>query len=408
MPQRACAQEDDVDPAEQAFARGTQAFRNIIYGIQKDKMKVLKSAKDLRDGTPKETLIIIYGDTPSRVLDRLDRSLGSGGLGGFVAEGGALLVASDEHSEAFQDDFGVTINGALLHNDKVFYRTSAMPIVQPVEPVLPDASPEVPIFPGLDNIATNRPTIITFDDRPPLRRLAKLPKETKKDEDGQEVLKLTFAVGGKWKSGGRALFLADHSLFINGMLLQDDNDNAVFAQRSLEWLMESKDGPRNRLLYLENGVAVTDLNVPLEPGFRLDEQAIDEFVAGLNGLIAEQEQQDSLNRLMQRVAPRTWVAIVFIVGSVVLLLVLVQRLSARRYRHPGGVDLLTVASLRHGPSRVPQRDRATEMVREGNFSDAARGVVRQFFQEQSGTDLSSTHGPPTVRSRGRPDLESRI
>ena len=48
------------------------------------------------------------------------------------------------------------------------------------------------------------------------------------------------------------------------------------------------------------------------------------------------------------------------------------------------------------------------MVREGNFSDAARGVVRQFFQEQSGTDLSSTHGPPTVRSRGRPDLESRI
>src|SRR5205823_15111367 len=108
--------------------------------------------------------------------------------------------------------------------------------------VLPIKESRVPVFAGLDAIATNLPTYLHFEYRGgPMAPVADLPP-TIAIADNVALSRQCFAAGGQWAAtSGRALFLADHSLFINCMLLQEDNDNAVFAHNCLEWLVQTGD-----------------------------------------------------------------------------------------------------------------------------------------------------------------------
>src|SRR5262249_30110277 len=75
---------------------------------------------------------------------------------------------------------------------------------------------------------------------------------------------LPFAAGATvGAKGGRILVLADHSLFINGMMLQEDNGNFQFAYNCLKWLREGPEGKRDRVLFADEGKVVTDFTVPL-------------------------------------------------------------------------------------------------------------------------------------------------
>ncbi len=400
-----------IDPI---YAAGTHAFRNILHRVQQEhQMEVLPSIEALAQGKPNRTAIVILGDLPDSTVIRLNNTLISGGLPGFVMNAGALFVASDEYSKAYHNGFGVTINGTLLRNPfsrQVFSNLESMPLVQPAK----ETNGEIPVFEGLHVVATNLPSYLELEPNSPLTPLAHLPKGTIAD-DGSAPLpggSLVFAAGGIYsETHGRALFLADHSVFINCMLLQDEDDNAVFANRCLEWLVHAEgDAPeRNRILYLENGEPVTNLNVSLQPGLLFDEHSVDQLVHGVDGFIAGQEQNDTLDRWLQRIPRKTWLAIAAIGGSVVTLLLVLQRLSLRRFRAEPGVELFSVAALRYGPSRLPLRDRTAEMHREGKFSDAARGVLQQFFMEVAppGSTTGTTR-PPTVRPRGQPAQEARL
>ncbi|HEV3084253.1 MAG TPA: hypothetical protein VGY66_31110, partial [Gemmataceae bacterium] len=267
---------------------------------------------------------------------------------------------------------------------------------------------------GLGVLATNLPSYLELRKRSPLEPLAYLPRGTVADDREAKLPedRLLFAAGGTLpRTQGRAIFLADHSIFINCMLLQQEDDNAVFANRCLEWLVHAERGApeRDRILYLEDGVPVTNLNVSLQPGFLFDERSVDELVHGVDGFIAGQERNDTLDRWLQRVPRTTWLAIVAIGGSVVALLLVLQRLSLRRFRPEPGMELFSVAALRYGPSRLPLRDRTAEMHREGKFSDAARGVLQQFFMEVAPPGFSTdTTRPPTVRPSGQPDREAQL
>src|SRR5262249_98829 len=72
-----------------------------------------------------------------------------------------------------------------------------------------------------------------------------------------------FAVGGS-VGKGQFLLLADHSVFINEMMLQEDNGNFDLALRTLDWLRGDKTSPRTKILYWEENRVITDFYVPLK------------------------------------------------------------------------------------------------------------------------------------------------
>ena len=103
----------------------------------------------------------------------------------------------------------------------------------------------------------------------PLSPLALFPDDCKLESLPAEVLRiyglnrLLFAAGGQvGNSNGRILVLADHSVFINDMMLQTDNDNFDLACNALQWLTEN--GKRNRVLFVDEGTVVANFNVILK------------------------------------------------------------------------------------------------------------------------------------------------
>ena len=94
-------------------------FRNILRDVQEEhQLTVLARIKELGQSRPNRCAIVIYGKLTDDALDKLQSALGPGGLLGFVRDGGALFVASDQHSTAYRD-FGIAIDGKLLRaNEK--------------------------------------------------------------------------------------------------------------------------------------------------------------------------------------------------------------------------------------------------------------------------------------------------
>ncbi len=414
---RASAQEDEPDRAALAFARGTHCFRSIIDVVRSEReLKVLTDLNKLAEA-PKRSVLIVYGKLPQVSLERLESALDSvGGLRGFVMGGGALLVVSDEPMRPDLSDFGIWVNGTLLRNDWDFYNYDHNPAMPVVLPEPDERTADVPVFHHLlPPLVTSRPSYLDYAHPPgkddALKPLAFLPPGTRSDRDPNVVPeKPLFAVGGRLREG-RVLFLADHSMFINCVIMQEDNSNFELARNCLEWIVDSDGDKRDQLLYLQDGIVTTDLNVPLEPGLELDEHALDQLIGGLNLLIAEQEKEDSLNSLLQRVPRSTWITIFIIAGSVLLLLFMIVRLGGLRFRAEPGSALFPLAAIRYGPSRAPLRDRTAEVHREGNFRDATRGMVQQFFSGVLGdlAHVGRRHaGPPQVRPRGLPGQEVHL
>src|SRR5262249_22227280 len=65
-----------------------------------------------------------------------------------------------------------------------------------------------------------------------------------------------FAQAKRYDGGGRILVLADHSVFINSMLLPQryPNDNLSFAFNCLDWLMLGPgDEKRKYVMFMEDG-----------------------------------------------------------------------------------------------------------------------------------------------------------
>jgi hypothetical protein len=98
----------------------------------------------------------------------------------------------------------------------------------------------------------------------------------------------------------RILILADHSVFLNSMMLQDNNDNARFAAQTVRWLTE--DGKRRRVLFLVDGlperrfmVSPAEIPDPTRPPPRMPLPS----AAALNQLLASWQQDDIFNRLIQ-------------------------------------------------------------------------------------------------------------
>ena len=223
------------------FAVGTESLRWLMKNANLE--AVPDRALILRD--PQHSILIVLGD-----LNWLD-SDATGEIATFVERGGALLAASDRESgQALLNLAGVKIKGLTIEQqgdrNACHRHQPDRPFVAPDRPTFPDGSANP--FSGL-KVATNIPSSLVPQPKllDGIVSLASFPKGVVEvsGQTGGSLKKmpagLPFAVGGQY-GAGRVLILADHSLFINEMLVDKECDNFPLTQHCLEWLEEWHDG----------------------------------------------------------------------------------------------------------------------------------------------------------------------
>lgn len=433
-----------LDP--QTYGRRTDAFRRLLFELN---FQPLLRFEDLQ-ANPSESLFIMLGDP--RCLSR--RNLPNG-LSSFVKQGGAVLIATDEETvgeagKELSDLAGVVVTGEKLYcGDYTYnYGNSAWcPLLEPsaddspfsglmkrIDPLAAafGARGRPELFRNLHSgdptlrVATNTPSRLQkrasiwwpFAGLPSLARLSAgwLP-------NGPEPIilpkqDLLFAVGGT-VGQGRVLVLADHSIFINRMMLPHDNGNMEFAANCLRWLrgdasspleiigaakrgngLQQLIGQRRRVLFWEDYHVHNNFEVPLKkmPPVRPSEPAI---VAAIDKTIARLEDEDIFNRELfasmddlpggRRQVYRYTVYLLTLAAAMLLAYRFVWR---ARHRAESAVPPLAEAVRGHEPkvSLLDQRRRA--LLRLGNLWEMGHRLARECF-ESAGVAVTGA-SPPRV------------
>lgn len=277
LPAPAAAQDDD-------FRVGMHVFRRLLH---ERRMTPLDSWQRVEDD-PSGTLLVLLGRPEWPIPSGLTR---------FLQNGGAVLLATDnpwfsregvvltgfgipgERVRAWEPEdrprgrFDPAKRDADIDRGKV-YRQATQPDCLVVEP---QETPGLTLFWDSPlkrrplNVVTNRGSFLDVPPEgfglppppPEVRVLARYPVGCWHERRGYLRTGTTpkaFAVGGD-VGKGRLLVLADHSVFINEMMIQEDTDNLDFASNAVEWLRDS--GQRNRVLFVEDGTIQKKLDVPL-------------------------------------------------------------------------------------------------------------------------------------------------
>jgi hypothetical protein len=383
------------------FLEGTHAFRRILYdAARKGNLTPLSRDADLTE--PRRTLVIILGDPgPLRAVDLRTRDT----LVGFVHNGGALLVATDQKATyALEPYFGVSVTGDILtlaqpDEDTAFRGMKECPYVRPAgngRPNLFDPAPAALRGEKPKPVAANLPSRLSRAARLPwgLPVLAYLPGPF-----AGHPGRADFAAGGEWQGGGRVLVMADHSVFINEMLLQPDNGNIDFAYRCADWLLTGPDGRRDRVLFYEDGAVRTDFDIPLKslpppplppPDTLLG--MLDETVHAMEeeGTFARLEDDNFFNGTVEdlmRSAPfwertppewKLWTLLV-VAASAVLGLYAFVRLGTFRHRPDASGPALGKLLRQQAPAGAVMEQRHDALLRDGNVWEAARELARHLM-----------------------------
>jgi hypothetical protein len=386
--------------------QGSQAFRHALTQLH---LKPLENFDRLVDN-PRRTLLIVFGRTDP--LDELQRRYGShnpgsayksGGLQNFLKQGGAILLATDRKVDPIQlQELGVAIGGQIVQGrpEKSYTKEPACPLVR-------NFDRNHPIFEGVNSIATNTPSYLSLSEGAKLRRLARFPADCTTvpvrgmDDEQRLPQNQAFVAGGELRDG-RILVLAGHGVFFNGMMLRrdSDNDNFFFAANCLRWLT-GPDGPRDRVLFFEEGLVVPNFDVPLRETPPPEPRAED-----INRIIRGLENENFFNRafasfkeeLADRMPRGVVQRIVMVLLTAALALYGLTRLWRARHRREARVPLVATAVAEHAPHLpvIAQRQRA--MLQEGNLWEAGRELAWQCFEE-AGLPAEAA-GPPRVEVTG--------
>jgi len=414
----------------QQFSFGTHALRRILHV---NKFKALEDWDDL-DDEPGQTLLVLLG----HLRGDFNRSI-PGGLENFVRRGGGVLLATDQaspvRSPAGQELIrvaGTVVSGyavsalrpgptdpwisplrATRVNPKAVYRGQPeCVIVSPTKEGKPLFVGRTASQPDEVGLATNRPSYLWNSDLPEhVRRVAEFPIGCRYDyPTGPRYLFPTdkpppFAVRSEF-GNGRLLLLADHSIFINEMMLKSDNGNVDFTYNAIEWL-KGDNKERNRVLFVSDGKIETRLDIPIreEPVSLLDVQAgliqdanekLKEFEAKQPWGNANAETVRTISRYTSR--PELGGARGF--GFYRLLIVLgvlgvsfygLVRLRRASFHPEPHVPLFAAAASRHAPSASALNQRYRHAVQEDNLGDYAHMLAQEW--------LGAVHrgeGPPRV------------
>jgi hypothetical protein len=410
-------------PAQQrpspAFLAGTHVFRRILLDM---KMTALTSFEQMMQA-PQSSILIVHGN-PRSGKDLHDWT--SISLVEFLDKGGAVLFASDEvvKQPALHRDLvrltGYEITGRTIlnNNPEHHYLSAQCPLLRPHPNANPNLFAGAGGQGGLSRVATNRPSHLRpASETLRAPTLAYLPPGCY-DED-EPILDdwqkpsakdYVFAVRGDMRIGkGRLLLLADHSLFINAMMMQGDNQNVEFTINCLDYLRETGGPRRDKVLFLEEGKINSNFNIPLKDMPGLSDKAIRTILAlldGPEGVLARLEDHDAYNRAIVEVMAkhnitrgRIEYAVIIALSLLLLCYVCLRLLRTRGYRPDPGIPLTATAV--EGLSDKPLLEqRQRELLWKNNVWENARRVARQAFLSAGVQPGADPRRPPSIKVQG--------
>jgi hypothetical protein len=387
-------------PAQQErlpIEEGTHLFRRVLHDLGLEPLENLEQLTD----APENKLLIILGETD--VLDRLPEPLEE-----FVNRGGALLLATDRETVTpALRPFGVSVAGSLVSINPLskFAYLGAKDCI-----IIQGQDAGVPFFEGgLNRVATNRPGYLRKRTRE-LQTLAKFPDEAFVPGNLARV-PLLFAIGGDWNQG-RVLFLSDHSVFINAMLWQPDNQNLDFTYNCVAWLSQGK---RTQVLFVEEGNIQKQFDIPLQEAPPPPLPAPETIVQAVNEAMYGMEQENRFNQFIytafSRINPDQVLKGLIIVATLGLAVYGLARLGQLKHHWEPGTPLFEAGLIQLVPSVHVLAQRHRAMMREGNFWEAGQALTRQAFASVLGPEAFADERPPLQTSgswRQRLRLRRRV
>jgi hypothetical protein len=403
---------------------GTHVLRSLLDSKH---FKPLRSWAELRDA-PERTLLVLLGRMRGRDGDsELNRI--PDGLKRFLEDGGAVLLATDQRlqSEQLSSVCGAGVSGSPVFawgRNQVGSNRTAFELQRESPFVFPFKDAEFPLFvrlqPGAQKgplrVATNWPSFLerTVGPLPAnVKPLAHFPLDSVFGDWERSVrpVRLVFGLSCEHEKG-RLLLLADHSIFINHLMLnQIQDDNWDFAVNAVNWL-KGDDKERNRVLFVYDGTIETKLDdlIRVTPVSLLDIQAglvnsANEQLKEIEGKNpwkgANQDTVDTIGQASGRLfgwSPRFgFIRLLVLLGVLGALFYGLARLWRASFRPEPHVPLFATAAIRHAPSASALQQRYRHAVQEDNLGDYAHVLAQEWL----GTVYRPEDGhPPRVVAAG--------
>jgi hypothetical protein len=352
-----------VNVPEDKWNRGYHGFAELCRQMG------LRTVKEMewRATPPSQSVLVAFGafaDYPRDVET-------------YVRRGGAVLIATDRGQRGGRKAPGVMLwNGPVESADQsaALQGFRDCPIVSKLE--------DHPLTRNVLGIATNRPGWLHHDPGDgmagePWTVLARLPMLRMEDPFGQmhEITGPKFLAALETSSGGRAVVMADQSIFANQMLLFEDN--LAFMGNVVSWLGEG----RATVLILDDRSIVPpspgDVHVEVPPPTpeevrdALRQLPPDVLVPFANAVIASLEDAGIPNELIaffvQRISNLNYRRLLFFVATFCLVVAV--------FRHLIGESVAEKATAddSNGPA-APDRRRRARFERQ----QAARELLERF------------------------------
>ncbi len=386
------------------FERGTQAYRAVLNRCGLKPLEMVQEAL----AEPSHSMIVMFGQ-----IDIYDSQFANNRLKEFIRKGGAVLFATDQPTLGeMWLQLEVSVNGTIVEaspdDTNVIYRDEFIecPILQ--QPQRLRMQSKLNLL-GTLQVATNRPSFLNRLPMPgePLfgqgakppelnqaRVIAELPTDCHPPfgRVGFQVPQNRFLFAIAASHGqGRYAVLADHSMFLNMMMLQNDNDNIAFAMKLTRWL--SNDGMRTRVLFVDDGQVRQDFNLNID---YIDPPLPHPDVLGpmVDQLMGSLERDDLFNRGIQRLMPpfRILRAALLLLTGMAAVFFLV-RMTNRRYRMDRAVarlpDRLSDLVTPSAPEVVPT---------PASVGVAARELARGMLERLLDGPIDTKHPPITTGS----------
>lgn len=392
---------------------------------------------------PDRTLVVVLGRVDHernergeilRFISHPFHSLAPG-LQEVVRAGGSVLIATDQqlHQATLARLTGYIVEGGRVvagentpRKDLYEEKHRGLLVVSPDK-----KSPQYPLMKNL-RVVTNESSFLTqirFRRNNWVRSnvLARLPEGCERiPPRGEFALRAkfqrppVFAVTAEHNSGGRVLLVADHSVFINEMMyLRLDVENAVFADRAVNWLCGEGRRRRNRVLFVVDGRIETKLAVPLyvqELSVDAVQVAMTRF-ANRNIALLQEEwfSKDFGNTLNEEVnfavgtsvsnalggrrARSTFFSTILLGATLFILLYGFHRLRGASWNPDLNVPLLAKALRDNKPHPETMLQRQQAILNEGDLSVYARQLARECLASVIPISAKPT-SKPVVEAEG--------
>lgn len=366
----AAAQPPADGPPRRPPGEDTRLFRAVLKLAG---LKPISSLEDVLD-RPADKILIVLGKT-----DLAEYLAEDGQLSRFLRAGGGLLIATDRYtSEKLKNDLGVQISGQFVPVPREDGYRDYPDCALMVPPRQSTPATRHPILKGIGDarpVVTNKPSYLRDSQRP-------IVAELHVPGAGYSVARiltvrdrLMFAAAWTIPDKGRAVVLADHSLFIDQMMGQTDTDNITFAINIGRWL--SEDGRRKEVMLYDDGVVQDSFDVNLNfvsPGFL---PPIEVLVPLINQTIGQMEDRDEFNQVLSEVAggPDRILRGLLLLFTLGLLLQGGYRFLNSKFR----TDLRPVKAA---PAAAPVPDlerRHQAILARGNLVESAHELAHQTF-----------------------------